>query len=142
MTCSENDLLPFRLLKEHDYALIDRCLIGDVLQDIAAITPDHLPIVPTGMEEDIDNLPVLLDLSTLSDDAHQALLMLLESKHSAQETMPIACLFKCDDSIEHLRWHWMHKIIVQAVPGKKFLLRSYEPSSLSDLKPQSASDPR
>lgn len=134
MTGFKNNPLPFRLLKEHDYALIDRCLMGDSLQDIAAIAPDLLPIVPMGMEEDIESLPALLDLSSLSKDAHQALFSLLESKHRAQETLPIICLFKCDDSIEQFRWHWMQKIIVQTVPGQKFLLRSYAPGVFVQLQ--------
>lgn len=134
MTHFENVALPFRLLKEHEYALIDRCLMGDSQQDIAEIAPDLLPIVPMGMEGDIESLPALLDLSTLSNDAHQALFSLLESKHHAQEILPIVCLFKCDASIEQLHRHWVQKIIVQTTLGKKFLLRSYAPSVFVQLQ--------
>ena len=141
MTFTENALFPFRLLKEHDYALVDRYLIGDSVHDIATIAPDLLPVVPTGMEADADKFPTLLHLSELSDDALQALFALLERAHSAHEMLPIVCLFKCDDSIEQLRWHWMRKIVVQAAPpqklaapGQKFQLRSYVPSVLVQLQ--------
>lgn len=134
MTLLEDASFPLGLLQTHDYALIDRYVIGDALRDIAAIAPELWPIVPAGMEVDANKFPALLPLATLADDARQALFALLEHAHDAQAALPIVCLFKSSGSVKQLRWHWMQQMLVQTAQGQKFQLRSYVPSVFVQLQ--------
>lgn len=134
MSLVDDTSFPLRLLKAHDYALIDQFVIGDALQDIIGIAPDLVPIVPQSMEADADKFPLLLPLSNLDNDALQTLFSLLEHAHLEHAALPIVCLFKCAAGVDSLRNQWMRRMIVQTTRGQKFQLRSYVPSVFVQLQ--------
>jgi hypothetical protein len=116
--------LPFRLLDEHNYALVDQVLFPSIPSDWTLI-----PLVPRGLklEAEAKLLPALLDLQAMSEAQRRSCFDLLEQAHLADEPLPLQCLLASSKPARVIAAHLRRHLVVSTPKGERALFRLYDP---------------
>lgn len=129
--------LPYRLetsfnmetiIKQHNYALIDRKRVGEIPKDWPVI-----PLVPRALAGQPDEMPLLLPLNLLADQQHREIFEEVEQM-SAKGLLPwFETLLSSELTPEKLAKHLSSQLLFKDKQNRPYLIRYYDPRVFAQL---------
>jgi Domain of unknown function (DUF4123) len=123
--------LPVDWLRRYQYALAPAECV-DLLSPLGLPRAQLDRVTPEGLEGHEDDMPVLLDLTTLRPDERVALLTLLDTAQAAQEAcaLPVLIASELDASTLRSRWQRLQRV---RCGQERAWLRAFDPRVLLHL---------